>query len=99
MSYKRYAFPVPNLELETLHTYARLVKAKFPEIDTEYVENLTERDLEMDIPYTDKRGNFLVTTNSGRMHWGWNPSKYFAGKPYEVVSLDDDGNREFLGGI
>lgn len=98
MNNKRYAFPVPNLELETLHTYARLVKEKFPEIYTRYVENLTEIDLETDIPDADKRGNFLVADRSGDLHWGWNPSKYFC-EPYEVISLDDDGNREFLGAV
>lgn len=99
MSNKRYAFPIPNLELETLHTYARLVKEKFPEIYTMYVEYLTEEDLENDIPSSSRRGNFLVASRSGDLYWGWDPSKYFSGNPYEVVSLDDDGNREFLGGI
>lgn len=98
MSHKRYAFPVPNLELETLHTYARLVKEKFPEIYTRYVEYLTEEDLENDIPSSSRRGNFLVAGLTGDLRWGWNPSKFF-NCDYEVVSLDDDGNREFLGGI
>lgn len=94
---KRYVFPIPNLELETLHTYARLVKERFPEIYTEYVENLTKTKLKADIPSRSKRGNFLVAGISGDLHWGWNPSKYFC-EPYEVISLDDD-NREFLGDI
>lgn len=98
MDNKRYAFPVPNLELETLHTYARLVKEKFPEIYTRYVEGLTETDLLTDIPSDDNRGNFLVFDGGGKLYWGWNPSKYFD-CDYEVISLDDDGSREFLGGI
>lgn len=96
---KGYAFPVPNLELETLHTYARLVKEKFPEtIYTRYVEDLTEFDLEVDIPDADKRGNFLVAGLTGDLCWGWNPSQFFS-IDYEVVSLDDNGNREFLGAV
>lgn len=98
MSNKRYVFPIPNLELETLHTYARLVKEKFPKIYTRYVEYLTEFDLETDIPDLDKRGNFLVSGINSQLHWGWNPSKYFC-EPYEVVSLDNDGNKEFLGAV
>lgn len=100
MSNKRYAFPIPNLKLETLHTYARLVKEKFPEIYTKYVEELTEFDLETDIPFFPHRGSFLVSGLSGELFWGWDPSKYYSGNPYEVISLDDnDNNREFLGGI
>lgn len=99
MSNERYAFPIPNLELETLHNYARLVKEKFPKIYTRYVEYLTEIDLELDIPDYDKRGNFLVSGINSQLYWGWDPSKYFSGNPYEVISLDDDGNREFLGAV
>lgn len=99
MSNKCYAFPIPNLELETLHTYARLVKERFPEIDTRYVENLTETYFVEDIPSNYNKGNFLVSSSIGNsLHWGWNPSKYFSGD-YEVISLDDNDNRELLGGI
>lgn len=100
MNNKRYAFPIPNLELETLHTYARLVKERFPEIDTGYIEGLTKTNLKTDIPSKSKIGNFLVASNIGcNLNWGWDPSKYFSGKPYEVISLDDNCNREFLGDI
>ena len=98
MSNKCYAFPVPNLELETLHTYARLVKEMFPEIYTSYVEGLTEKDLVGDIPLDFNRGNFLVADLCGDLCWGWNPSKFFS-CDYEVISLDDNDNREFLGDI
>lgn len=99
MSNKCYAFPVPNLELETLHTYARLVKERFPEIYTVYVEGLTKTNLKTDIPARSKRGNFLVVDSYiGCLYWGWNPSYYFC-EPYEVISLDDYVNREFLGDI
>ena len=100
MSNKCYAFPVPNLELKTLHTYARLVKKRFPEIYTDYVEDLTKTNLKTDIPSKPKRGNFLVASSIGNsLYWGWDPSKYFSGNPYEVISLDDYANREFLGDI
>ena len=98
MDNKRYAFHVPDLKLETLHTYARLVKEMFPEIYTSYVEGLTEIDLETDIPAEYNQGCFLVSDRDGNLCWGWNPSKYFC-EPYEVISLDDNVNREFLGGI
>lgn len=99
MDYKRYAFPIPNLELETLHTYARLVKERFPEIDTSYVEGLTERDLEIGIQYLcSDMGNFLVVSERSYLCWGWNPSKFFD-CVYEVISLDGNGNSEFLGYI
>lgn len=94
-----YAFPVPNLELETLHTYARLVKEKFPWMHITYIENLTEFDLVTDIPYNCNKGSFLVADSDGDLCWGWNPSIYFSGNPYEVISLDGNDNREFLGGI
>lgn len=99
MSKKCYAFPVPNLELETLHTYARLIKEKLPEIYTGYVEKLSEIDLVKDIPLSFNRGNFLVfDSDIGGLHWGWNPSDYFD-EPYIVISLDGNDNREFLGDI
>ena len=98
MSNKGYAFSIPNLELETLHTYARLIKERFPEIYTGYVEGLTEIDLVTDIPADYNQGCFLVSDRGDNLYWGWNPSKYFS-ESYEVISLDDNVNREFLGDI
>lgn len=88
---KSVAFRIPDIKLDTIKGYARKVKERYPYYNYDYIQNLTQKGYESDIPSKNHQGNYLIV-HGENLYWAWDPDHWFGeGEEYDIIDLCGDG--------
>lgn len=91
---KGVAFRIPDIRLDTIKEYARKVKERYHYYNYDYIQNLTQKGYESDIPSENHQGNYLIVYCE-YLYWAWDPDHWFGevgeDEGYNIIDLCGDG--------